>query len=1544
MTKLTRNIYRTARALLFAAILTVAALYILAYVLVAMPAVQERAVRIASKELSGLVGSRVEIGSMEIFPFNELRLHDVRIFEPDTNHVKQPCLSVKTLGAGIELFELFKGRLVFSYAGITDAQIRITKATENSPYNIAFLIEAFKSKEQKEPKNFSMKLRTVALRNLSVSYDLLWKTKQGNRFDPTHMKLTNLRADVALPRLETVPLDLEVRLRRLAFVLDDRFVVDDLGFVGKLSDKELNLHDFHLGLEKSDLRLGDISLKYESLVKLPDALRSQFHGFKLYGDIVPSDLSLFLPELEGMSWLCNLNISGETDLTRIRDININVRSDELKFVLDAEGSVSQLNKPKNLAGDISIGKLQISPEMSSLVRKYVPVRNPRLQHLIAVVGNPSLTLSGNVSRTDPGSPVSFNLDGELLSDAGDLEIKCEGALDAGMKTSGLNNTGLRGDLRAQILSSGIKAGELSGTEKIGNVCFEIETDLRIERNNIEGTVNAVFPVIETARGAVENLSLNASKQSSHITIESEAHSDVLAFDLAGDLELAGENSVFKIDTDIRSLPADLLGLKGNLRGAVLKGNISGGVMGNNEDNLQGSIVGDGIGLVDRNGKEYILDNLRLDLDHDNSGLRQINLTSDLVDASVGGRFRFAALIKNLKTLVSGLLPAVNPLSSGQTLLSVAGYPTPGAENLDLGVTVRPLGDWADFFNLPVRPLSDMTVEANVDFIENKARLDVNAPYLRQGKNKLIQNTHLSADLLSSSILDVEFSSLMPAKKQDMAVKADIGVRGDDANLSLEINPDRQSSFSGKFGMTAKTMKLTTPEILINLLASSFNLTGEAWRVDNGTLLIHDKKVSAQNLTIAHKNQFLKIDGTASADPEDVMTVQLSDIDLSYIFDILNISYVNFGGFATGKVRASELFSKKPAIFTDSLTARKFSYSGAVLGDAALKGVFHTEEKRIEIGADIREGKERRALAEGNIWLGRDSLSFNFDANRLNAGFIGQFMSSFASEIEATASGNCRLFGTFKNIDLRGRLHADTISLRLGYTGVKYGGSDSVFLEKGRVRIPSFTLYDKDGHSGAFSGELRHNYLHDMSFDFRLNHARRLLCYDLPKTADDVWWGTVYASGNASVHGVSGQVDINVDVTSEPESSFYFSLSDSKAAAEYSFLTFTDITPKEIVVNEAAIPDFAEMLKKKISQEDESSTDVHIDLRLNVTPSLNMTMIMDPVSGDKITARGYGPMQIQYETENDEPRMYGKYTIIEGLYNFSLQDVILRDFQIRDGSTISFNGDPLAAILDIRAAYRVNTSLTDLDKSFAFDRDLNRTNVPVDAMLVVSGPLDAPDIDFDLEFPTMTEEVSRKVKSIVSTNDLMSRQIIYLLALNRFYTPEYMDTSGTGGELASVASSTISSQLGNALSQLTDKLSVMPSFRSDKGDFSDLEMDLGLSSRLLNNRLLINGNFGYRDRTTSTTTFVGDFDVQYLLTRRGNLILKAYNHFNDQNYYLRQALTTQGIGLEYRHDFNRFLSFLRSGKKRSAETLSKKEEAMGNQADSLRSTIENNEIK
>lgn len=333
----------------------------------------------------------------------------------------------------------------------------------------------------------------------------------------------------------------------------------------------------------------------------------------------------------------------------------------------------------------------------------------------------------------------------------------------------------------------------------------------------------------------------------------------------------------------------------------------------------------------------------------------------------------------------------------------------------------------------------------------------------------------------------------------------------------------------------------------------------------------------------------------------------------------------------------------------------------------------------------------------------------------------------------------------------------------------------------------------------------------------------------------------------------------------------------------------------------------------------------INLQADVTPDAQLTLVMDPVGGDRIRAYGTGNLRLEYLSSDDDFKMFGTYTLDRGDYNFTLQDIILKEFTIKQGSSIAFHGDPLAASLDIEAVYAVNANLSDLDESFSEDRELNRTNVPVHALLKVSGDMRQPDINFDLEFPTLSSDTYRKVRSIVSTDDMMNRQILYLIALNRFYTPDYMASTTKGSELVSVASSTISSQLSSILGQLSDNWSIAPNVRSDKGDFSDVEVDVALSSHLLNNRLLLNGNLGYRDKSLNNNSFIGDFDIEYLLNSSGNIRLKAYNRYNDQNLYVKTALTTQGVGIVFKRDFDNIFSFLKGFKRKKKAKEEKKEE-------------------
>ena len=88
-----------------------------------------------------------------------------------------------------------------------------------------------------------------------------------------------------------------------------------------------------------------------------------------------------------------------------------------------------------------------------------------------------------------------------------------------------------------------------------------------------------------------------------------------------------------------------------------------------------------------------------------------------------------------------------------------------------------------------------------------------------------------------------------------------------------------------------------------------------------------------------------------------------------------------------------------------------------------------------------------------------------------------------------------------------------------------------------------------------------------------------------------------------------------------------------------------------------------------------------------------------------------------------------------------------------------------------------------------------------------------------------------------------------------------------------------------------------------GTWDNMEIAGILEGRMLNNRLLINGNFGYRENAMYASNFIGDFDVRYLLTN--SLSAKIYNKTNDR-YFTKTSLNTQGVGLLFQKDFSHLI--------------------------------------
>lgn len=852
------------------------------------------------------------------------------------------------------------------------------------------------------------------------------------------------------------------------------------------------------------------------------------------------------------------------------------------------------------------------------------------------------------------------------------------------------------------------------------------------------------------------------------------------------------------------------------------------------------------------------------------------------------------------------------------LLNGGEYEFESTDQAALRLTIEPDNELWKFLKLPVGLPAPLTVDANVDGASGTASVSVDAPYLSQG-NKLIERTRIAFNLdARAGTSDLKLATNFPGK-------------GGRANLSLSNRSERgvnttDLGWVSETGVNHGALSLATTfsRDEENRLATDINLlpggniifADTLWQVSPARIAVTPGRLQVDNFKVARDNQWLTISGASTADSTEQLVVELRNINLDYVFETLNISdNVMFGGQATGTLYASQLFSKTPKAFTDNLHVENLAYNHCVMGNGDIRSAFHPDDGSITIDADIETPfTGGRSQINGRITPVGEKLDFRFHADKAPVGFLQPFMAAFCDKITGTVSGDAHLFGTFKLLDMEGRVVGHDLAMDLGFTGTTYHASDTVVINPGRIELPNITLTDDYGHTAVLSGWLTHNSFHDPAFNFNISDAHNFLCYSVKENPEHPWYGKVFGNGNASIDGKPGLVAINVNMATAPGTDFSFVLSDAEVAAEYDFLTFRDGRPvsEQVIVQEVdTVPPLVKAIRAATARKssESSPTNYTMSFNIDVTPQAKMTLVMDPVGGDKIRAVGSGNMLMTYDAASEEMKMYGTYTVERGDYNFSLQDIIIKEFKIDPGSSIAFHGNPYTAQLDLRAYYALTANLTDLDESFGQDRDLARTTVPVRAMLYVTGDMRSPELSFDLNFPTLSQDTYRKVKSLVSTDEMMNQQIIYLLALNRFYTPEYVAAT-RGSELASVASSTLSSRLSSILGTLSDKINVAPTFRTDRGDFSDMEVDVALSSSLLNNRLLLNGTLGYRDNTLNSNQFIGDFDVEYLLNRQGSIRLKAYNRYNDRNLYLKTALTTQGVGVVFKRDFDNIFSFLK----------------------------------
>lgn len=1495
-----RLAYKIFRVLIVSALVLAVMIPMLIYITVSLPPVQNKMRVITEKELSTLLGTKVSIGSLNITPVNNVSLSNVTIADCNGD----TALYAKQIAAGLDMRQLLlKNRFSISYAVVRGLKAHISRDSTDTPLNIQDIIDALKPKDKnKPPTQFDFSANTIILRQWDLTYDVKSEPKLIDRFDPNHISITNLRADIQMPIIKNE--DFAIDLRRLAFEEQSGLTVTNLTGLFHVSGKGISTRGVVVEMPATRIAIGDQSIACDKFSDLKSRLSTMQLPLKIVNGsfITPSDMSAFIPALANFDSTLNLDIDAQGSMKRIDFYRCRIGDPEQVTYIDIEGVAKNILNRDSLSIMVPRFTMKASGPDIAVIADALTTVTPAVKANLQQMGQI------NVNGTLDGTLDNLSASIEASADQGDLTIDADYS----------DNKSGRKQIAANISTSGIKLGEILNRSDIGSIAASITIEATFNGTRRAVDLDADVSSFSFRGYNYESISLVSSLVDDIAEIELTVNDPAAGISIAGNVDIGKKQPGVSMSAFVNGLDLSRLNIWDKYPGYKLNAELNADINGNSLENTDGYVTIKDISFLNSENRGLTIDDITLNA-HNNDNPKRMELSSDFTDCSITGQYHFATIWPQLKEILTHSFPVL--VENRQPEAINRRIPLIIPDNVfSFTATLKENTELAKLGKLPFIILAPIEIQGSVNHSTQQLELNVDAPYIQQ-KDKLIENSAVYANIDgTSNKCDLYVTTQIPTKNGAMPLVLEC--HGNENRLDTRLNweIDRKRAYKGNVSLSALLSRNIDRQLIaeIDVNESRLVFNDSVWTVHPSKIFYRPKDIEVIDFNVSRANQHVKIDGYASQSENERMTVELLNVNLDYIFESLGLDNVMIGGDATGTIVAAGAFSPQPRLQTDNLTVTDISYNKAVLGNADIQSHWDNNRKAVNIDALISQPNNATSHIYGDIFALNDSLDMHFDADRVDVRFMTPFMAAFASDISGSASGKARLWGNFKYIDFEGAVFAQDLKLKIDFTNAIYTATDSIRFTPGRISINDVVLVDQYGNTALLNGTVTHKFFKKPSFNFQITNAKDILVYNVTQRLNPDWYGQIFGAGTALIKGEPGTISIGANMTTSPNSTFTFVLSDRQEASEYSFITFRDKTlmaRRDSIEALNTTPEAVKRFKESRTLTTEASSSVYnLNFDVNVTPDMKIILIMDPDGGDQVTAYGNGNIHIGYDSSDENLVMRGIYTLERGTYNFTLQDIIIRDFTITPGSSISFHGSPYNANLDITAIYSTNANLSDLDESFLQDKELNRTNVPVQALLKVNGDMRTPDLSFDLRFPTLTNDTYRKVRSIVSTEEMMNRQIIYLLTLNRFYTPDYMASTTKGNELVSVASSTISSQLSNVLGQLSDNWSIAPNVRSDRGDFSDVEVDLALSSQLLNNRLIFNGNLGYRDKSLNTNQFVGDFDIEYLLNRSGNVRLKAYNRYNDQNFYIKTATTTQGIGIMFRRDFDRMFGFLHHRKR------------------------------
>lgn len=1474
-------------------VLLLLALYVGCSILIHSDKASDIAARYVSLQVKKVLGSDISVGDIQLIRPMGLNLENVILMTPENDTLA----TMSSATVRMRLIPLLRSHIELSGIRFLNPDIRLKRDSVTGRTNYQFLLDRLSSdRDSKSGTLPYISANSVILKNGRVRYDVIDSPDKPGVLDKNHLDVHHINANISLKALSADTLNLHVR--SLGFEEKSGLALRNLESKVIIGERLTQLTGFRMNMDESHIMIDNLTMEGDSADMADGSYTLRLQH--LDSRVMPSDFAAFIPGLAGFkdNIILALSLSGRTDSIHID--NLRIRTSENVLSARMKGAIlNAADNPWLQAVDLQINT---NAEFCDWTGRNLSGLGFQLPAVVKSIGNANINLiaDGNIRDNDV----------RVFVKSGNA-----GNLDASLVTE-------NGVHRLELASESINIGTLTGMDEIGRAAVDFAaTHTMSDSVTHIGDVRLSLPFLEYKGYRYSNINAGLSADGTKYILSlniADGNADVKAH-ITYDIQ--NTSSALAVNVDNYDLAATHIIPSDSI--SRISGMLTADILGTEIDRMRGSIVIDSLRYIRTDDTINLGRTLLSVSDMSDGGIISSLNFGDIVNATIYGKYSLTTIAESFRKVVNNVSPELYQyINSGKQ----ASHAKSG-NSFDAYLSVRQNDLAQRILGLPLSIEDMVTLHARIDDGAYESSLTMDVPAVSYSNSRISGfNLNVNGDKDTTSVSMK--GTYQSGNGSPVMLYGFVSGSDNLLNTFFSWTDSKLNAPGGNVlaDVTVGPYNRKTKDIRVRLDIhnADFDINGRDWHTANTVIVSDSGMYSIDNLVISHGRQSVSVSGVVAADTSHTVSVVLNDICLDDITALLDKKSGEplMSGNASGAIKASSVLDK-PIIYGHIETGA-MSLMGTDIDSLRAVADWSRDRQVVDIRLDILSDDTCHTMAQGVFVPKDDSLDISLHASHLNMYFLNRIIpKNTINEIKTYLTANLRVYGNLKRIDFLGDAYIEDTYVDVTPNNVTYYIPGAVMnLRPGLFAFRDMDTYDMYGNYGIVDLNIRHSHLKRFRVNLNLQ-SNGIEVFDIPDKEYSQIRGRIFAGGTPSLSTQPGLVSITGNCITAP-GTWLDIKSGVSNATNYSFLTIKDAS--------VSLEDFYDIKEKesvaKNVKKKKSVLDINLDAEL--TDNAVVYAQMSSING---SIRGTGNVAFRYDTHNGV-NMSGIYNITRGDCVLSLQQILRKEFTILDNSRVAFNGKLENTNLAIHASHTVNSvSMYDLDV-----KANSSSRVRARCLMDVTGTVASPQLTFNVDAPQASVEDRELIASATSTDEQRNMQFMYLLTLGRFYTYDYSNAANSSSNpvsaMQSLLNSTINGQINNLLGYVLNSNYVSLSsnlstsyLSDDPTSFTNDTFEGILEAHLLNNRLILNGNFGYmKNNLNQTSSVIGDFELKWLLFPKAGISLLGYNR-NNQRYYTKTTLNTQGFGVAYENDFD---SFCGKDKQKSEATENKKKRKRRNQ--------------